>query len=197
MIRFLRTNFSADTFRVLLVFSALMIVHPGSIAFSQERGTEETSSLTEKEVRRLRDQAEQAPGLDEEAKATILMTYDRALDQLKATADWSARAAAFDKEREEAPEQTESIENELMETSPEVELRIPPDATVAQLEQGALEARLELDAAKEEVAKLQDEVKHRLERRRKVPELLAAATSRFAESYRCDALHTSECIAHA
>ena len=145
----------------------------------EEGEAEKVLSLTAVDVQRLRQQAEEAKDLTEETKAKILETYDKALAQLEAAEDWSNKAAAFDRVREEAPEATEALEKELKADLPESKLEVPKDASLDQLEQKLMEVKLDQEAANEQLIKLEAEVTRRRERRRKVPELLAVARQRL------------------
>ena len=151
-------------------------------AFAQEREAEERAPLTVGEVRSLRQQVEQAGGLEEDVKAKILETYDQAVGQLEAAAVWSEKAAAFDRARQEAPELAEALEEQLKEPLPEPTVELPKDASLDQFENRFREVKLEVDTLSEEVAKLEAEGKQRRERRKKVPQLLASARQRLLEA---------------
>lgn len=163
---------------MLFVAGAFLSVSLPIVASGQEGEAEKALSLTAVDVKRLRQQAEEAGDLAEETKTKILETYDNALAQLEAAENWSNKAAAFDRLREEAPEAAKALEEELKRDLPESKLEVPKDASLDQLEQKLMEAKLDREAANEQLIKLEAEVTRRRERRRKVPELLAAARQR-------------------
>jgi len=167
---------------LLLLFGALLNMAICTSVSGKEGETEKALSLTTVEVQRLRQKAEEATDVEEETKTKILETYDKALSQLKAADDWSNKAAAFDRLREEAPEATKALEEELKADLPESKPELPEDVSSDQLEQKLMEAKLDLEMTNEELTKLEAEVTRRRERRKKVPELLAAARQRLLEA---------------
>jgi len=174
--------FRINRLALMLLFGVLLNMEIHTSVSGEEGEAEKALSLTAGEVRRLRQQAEEAKDLEEETRAKILETYDKALAQLGAVEDWSNKAAAFDRVREEAPDATESLEAELKEDLTESKPELPEDAPVDQLEQALMEVKLDLETANEQLIKLEAEVTRRRERRKKVPELLAAARQRLAET---------------
>ena len=167
---------------LLLLFGGLLNIAIHTSVSGKEGEAETVLSLTAGEVQRLRQQAEEAKDLPEETKAKILETYDKALAQLAASVDWTNKAAAFDRVREEAPEAAKALEKELKRDLPESKLKLPKDASLDQLEQKLMEVKLDQETANEQLLKLEAEVTRRRERRRKVPELLAAARHRLQEA---------------
>ena len=167
---------------VMLALGMLLDVTQPFSASAQEKEAQEQTPLTVGEIQRLRRQAEQAGGLEEDVKAKILETYDQALGQLETAAVWSEKAAAYDRARQEAPKSAETLEKQLKELLPEPTKELPKDVPLGQLEQRLREVKLELDTSREEVDKLEAKVERRRERRKKVPELLAAAKQRLAEA---------------
>jgi potassium efflux system protein len=174
--------FGLDALGVVLVIGTFLILSLPLPLSGQEGNAEKALSLTTVEVQRLRQQAEEAKDLEEETKAKILETYDKAMAQLQASENWSNKAADFDRVREEAPEATEALEEELKADLPESKPELPEDASLDQLEQKLMEAKLDQETANEQLIKLEAEVTRRRERRKKVPELLAAARQRLSEA---------------
>jgi potassium efflux system protein len=174
--------FRVSRLAVLLLFGGLLNLAIHTSVSGKEGEAEKVLSLTTGEVQRLRERAEEAKDLAEETKAKILETYDKALARLEASVDWSNKAADFDRVREEAPEAAEAIEKELKADVPELWPELPEDASLDQLEQALTEVKLDLEAVNEQLSKLESEVTRRRERRKKVPELLAAARQRLLEA---------------
>ena len=179
MIRLRNKPFRVSRLAVLLLFGGLLNMAVHASVSGEEGEAEKVLSLTAVDVQRLRQQAEEAKDLTEETKTKILETYDKALAQLEAAEEWTNKAAALDRVREEAPEATEALEKELKADLPEAKLEVPEDASLDQLEQNLMEAKLDQEAANEQLIKLEAEVTRRRERRRKVPELLAVARQRL------------------
>ncbi len=182
MIRFPRPTAGLCLPGRILLIGTLLGLAVAFTAFGQEKKSGDPASLTIEEVKSLRRQIEGTTGLEEGLKAKILETYDKALGQLKAAADWSAKAAAFDRAREEAPKAAEALARQLKKPLPADRKPLPKDASLDLLEQRLLEAKLDRETANEEVSKLEAEVKRRLERRKKVPELLGGARQRLLET---------------
>lgn len=182
MIRRLGKPFHVSRPAALLLFGCLLNMVILTSVSGKEGEAEKVLSLTTGEVQRLRQQAEAAKDLNEESKAKVLETYDKALAQLEAAEDWSNKAAAFDKLREDAPEATKALEKELKRDLPESKLEVPKDASLDELEQKLMVVKLDQEAVNEQLIKLEAEVTRRRERRRKVPELLAAARQRLQEA---------------
>ena len=175
MIRLRNKPFRVSRLAVLLLFGGLLNMAVHASVSGEEGEAEEVLSLTTGEVQRLRHQAEAAKDLNEESKTKVLETYDKALAQLEAAEDWSNKAAAFDRVREEAPEATETLKKKLKADLPEPKLERPEDASLDQLELALMEVKLDQETVNEQLSKLESEVTRRRERRRKVPELLAVA----------------------
>jgi potassium efflux system protein len=165
----------------LLAAGILLAASVPPISFGQEAEGPRPAALTVPDVERLRKEAEALEDLDEKEKARILKNYDKALEQLKLAADWQARAAAFEKAREEAPKQIETLQKELQRPLHEVEPKVPAGANQTQLEERLLEVRKERDEARDGLAELENELKRLTERRRQMPELLAKARQRLRE----------------
>ena len=182
MIRLPRTIVGIGLPGLMFVAGVFLSVSLPIVASGQEGEAEKVLSLTTGEVQGLRQQVGEAKDLKEETKAKILETYDKALAQLVASEDWSNKAAAFDRLREEAPEAAEALEKELKLDLPESKLELPEDASLDYLEQALMEVKLDQETANERLIKLEAEVTRRRERRQKVPELLAAARQRLLEA---------------
>jgi potassium efflux system protein len=182
MTRLPRTIVGVGLLGLMLVASAFLSVSLPILASGQEGEAEKALSLTAGDVRRLRQQAEEAKDLNEESKTKVLETYDKALTRLEASVDWSNKAADFDRVREEAPQATEALEKELKADLPESRPELPEDASLDQLEQALMEVKFDQETVNEQLNKLESEVTRRREGRKKVPELLAAARQRLLQA---------------
>ena len=122
MTRLRGKSFRVSRLAVLLLFGGLLNMAVHASVSGLEGEAEKVLSLTAVDVKRLRQQAEEARDLAEETKTKILETYDKALAQLEAAENWSNKAAAFDRLREEAPEAAKALEKELKRDLPESKL---------------------------------------------------------------------------
>lgn len=126
-------------------------------------------------------QAEAATGLADEVKAKVVEQYQQALGDLQHAAEWSKKAAEFEKLRRDAPSLLEAIRAELAQPPPEAKPEVPPDASLQQLEQALAEEEAKLKAARQDAAGLDEERTRRGDRRAKLPEQITRAKGQLAE----------------
>ena len=181
MIRLRGKPFRVSRLAVLLLFGGILNMAIHTSVSGQAQDASKPAPLTVQEVQALRQKAQEAADLSDEGKAKALKTYDQALEQLQIAADWSAKAAAFDKAREEAPKQVEVLEKELLQPLPSTDPEVPPDATQEQLEQRLIEVGLDRDATRDELSRLENDFRGRIARRKQLPELLTGAGERLRE----------------
>lgn len=121
-------------------------------------------------------------GLDDAGKAELTQSYNEALNQVNVASEWAAKAAQFEATQTSAPAEIANLEAEVQQRPVVPRLDAPADATAPQLEQLLSQRDGELDAAKAEQNALNDELAHRDERRKQIPELLAAAKQHLADA---------------
>lgn len=126
-------------------------------------------------------QIQEAKDLDEAVKKKLLELYEAAIAQVQAADEWSAKAAAFEKARQDAPGLLESIRAELSKPLSEPKPDAPAKASASQLEQYLGAAAAEVAAARKAQDELKTEAEHRAARRLEVPKLLPAAKQRLEE----------------
>lgn len=115
----------------------------------------------------------QNDALDETIKAQTLALYDEALRQLRLAEEWRAKAADFDRQREEAPTLARQYEEEL--ALPPKEPEAPSEQlTVTDLEPLLASAENRYKEAQAEFDQLMAEPRRRDDRRREIPGLIAA-----------------------
>ncbi len=125
---------------------------------------------------------QEAKDLDEALRTKIVDTYKQALTDLEAAKNWELQMADFVKRIDGVPDRLTQVKSEvgampLTQSTPQV----PPDASLAQLEQLLQQREADLKEAKKALAELEDEPKRRANRRVEIPKLLAAARDRLAE----------------
>jgi potassium efflux system protein len=102
--------------------------------------------------------------------------------QARALAEqWSAQAEEYERARLEAPERLREIEADIEQLEKGKAIEIPAEATVDELEALLLGEEQELAFARKKGAELEEESARRLDRRKKIPELLADARIRLQE----------------
>lgn len=96
-----------------------------------------------------------------------------------AAEEWATRAAEFERARADAPERLRVIEQEIAALQQRQPLEIAPGRPPEDLATELLDAEQDLALARKEAAELDAEAARRAERRRRIPELLAAAKERL------------------
>ena len=115
-----------------------------------------------------------APDLDKDAKQKLTDQYKEAIEQLKGAADWHKKVDAWQERRDKAPQELKDLKSK--QDAPPPELKIPDDATLAQLDQWLADAEAELQTAQHRLADPDvDPKRHRAE----LPGLLTAAQGRL------------------
>ncbi|MCA9772100.1 MAG: mechanosensitive ion channel [Myxococcales bacterium] len=135
-------------------------------------------AAVESQLKRL----ETVTGMDEAVKAKLVELYGQARDAYHQADDWAAKAADFDKARAEAPDKLKAIQEELSKPPVEPKPEVPKAATLGELEQRLTLIEAEKSAADREEADLEAEFGRRAERRKQIPEILAAARKRQQEA---------------
>ncbi|HUU82410.1 MAG TPA: mechanosensitive ion channel domain-containing protein [Phycisphaerae bacterium] len=139
------------------------------------------ADLTVETVQQRLQQAQEAPELEDTVKVRVGELYQQALADLRNAEEWAGKTAEFDKLREEAPGRLEEIRAELAQPLLEAKPEIPPDASLAQLEQLLAQAEAELKATRERATGLDEERARRADRRVKLPEATATAKQKLAD----------------
>jgi potassium efflux system protein len=125
-------------------------------------------------------QIAESTNLADDVKARLAEAYDKAIAQLKLSAELADRRKQYDQTVSSAAADLEEIKKQL--AQPPAPLPGPaPDLTLAQAEQSLTQATLALDDAKKKAANLESEPKRRAERRTKVPEEVNTAKQRLEE----------------
>jgi len=123
--------------------------------------------------------ADAGAALSEELRAKLAQLEHERADLATRADEWAARAAGYAKARGEAPERLRSIEAELEALRSRATPRLPEQASVSELEVALLGAEQDQALARRDASDVEAEAAHRAERRRQVPELLAAAKERL------------------
>jgi potassium efflux system protein len=116
----------------------------------------------------------------EELRARLAQLEQERADLAALATEWAARSAEYARARLEAPSRLRAIERELAALRAGEAPRAPERASIADLEAELASAEQDLAVARREAADLETEAAQRSERRRELPELLAAARQRLA-----------------
>ena len=119
------------------------------------------------------------PGLSEQARTRIAETEAEIVRLEALAAEWAAQTAQFAQARQGAPEMLAAIEAELAKLERREPPRIEAGLAPADLETQLLGQEQDLMLARKEVAALDAEASGRAQRRKLVPERMAAAKERL------------------
>jgi potassium efflux system protein len=123
-----------------------------------------------------------APAVEPAAAGPRLADLEKELVQLRARLEeWAARSAEYEQARKDAPALLGAIEREIAKLERRDALAISAHASRAELQAELLSQEQDLALARQDVAELDAEVARRAERRKKIPELLAAGKERLSK----------------
>ena len=97
------------------------------------------------------------------------------------TAEWNAKAAEYEKARNNAPARLAELDAEIAQLRNRDTATPPSDLSPGRIDALLLSAEQELALAQREASEVQDELDRRAERRRQLPGLLAEARARLEE----------------
>ena len=118
--------------------------------------------------RRLKE-VDQLQGLDDAARTELRSIYQEALHELTSARDLAAQAKSLAEMAAAADENLQEAQLEVSRTPAAVQIELPPDATLAKLEELVSAEEKKLDAAKQRKEKLDLEVGRRQGRRAEIP----------------------------
>lgn len=95
--------------------------------------------------------------------------------------EWQSKSAEYLQAGRDAQLRAQQIDDEIARLQQRKDIEIAPDATTASLSAQLLEAEQDLAAARQEATELDAMADQRLERRRRLPELLALAKQRLVQ----------------
>ncbi len=95
--------------------------------------------------------------------------------------EWQAKSQEYQRDGQEAKPRMAGLDAEIEQLQNRKAIEIPPGETAAELEARLLEAEQDLAAARREATELDNQAELRVERRKKIPELLSLAKQRLAE----------------
>ncbi|MEW6356561.1 MAG: mechanosensitive ion channel domain-containing protein [Planctomycetota bacterium] len=170
-----------SAFVLLTVLAATAIGQQETPVLDAKPPGADTLAVTAEEIQARIKRIEETKEMDETVKKKTLDLYNEALTQLKVADDWATRRTEYEKSKLTAPQTLADIKEKLTQVPPETRLEIPPDSTLAQLEQALALAESELVNAKAEVDGLTAERSRRDDRRREVPKLIAGAKQQIEE----------------
>lgn len=149
-------------------------------ATATERVSEMTTpEVTPQSLQKTIKEIEESSGLDEALKGELLSIYREALQELSRGLELSGRAADFTLRIHAAGDDLAEVKAELEQPLPDLELGISPAAPLIGAQRVLTEAEAELADRQSRMDELEQEQQNRAERRRVIPELVAAAQSKL------------------
>jgi len=120
--------------------------------------------------------------LGDEVKAKIIEAYDKAIAQLKLTADFEANKQTYSQRRKDIPDTLAKIKESLGALGTVAPPEAAPEITLAQSDQALTAAKAAFEEAKKNVSTWENEPKRRAERRTKIPEETNAAKQNLEQA---------------
>ncbi len=129
--------------------------------------------LLVKKVQSFLKDVEARPDLEEATKAKVVELYQNTLTNLRLAEEWEVKAKEIERANQRAPSNLKKIQAQLSKPQKEPKLKVPPKASLSQLEQLLNQAETQLKTARDKVEELDKERKRRAERRGTLPGSIA------------------------
>lgn len=126
-------------------------------------------------------QIQEDVALDQALRGRVVELYTQAISQLNLAAEHAAHAAEFDRLTQQAPKDLEAVKAELNKGRPDPRPEVPPDATLAQIQQLAARVDDQLTEARRKLDELDERPKQRTERQAQIAQLMIAVNQRQLE----------------
>lgn len=134
--------------------------------------------LTPERVQERLVRVDAATNLDPATKEKLHGIYKQALDQLRIAAKWETNARTTEAARQQDPQDIAKLKAELSVPAGEPLIKVPPDASLAQLDQSLASAEEQLKVDQSDLARWDAQPKRR---REDAPRLVAAAKQRLVD----------------
>ncbi len=154
--------------RTSLALALLVMLVGYTFAGTEPVGPTTPAEPTPEAIQQRIEQVKANADLQEQAKQTLLETYQKALEKAQAAQEWSEKAEDLKQGREGAPQLVAELQAKL-ETEPEPVEITPLDEPVTRLQQELVKAQAELAEKKNLAAELEAEQSRRSERRKEAP----------------------------
>ena len=164
-----------------LITLAPLLVCPAGAQTEEESADSQKVESTIEAVKAQVERLAGAEGGDDEQRKNLLDTYRRALTELQQAKQNTEAARNYQQEATKVSERIEKLRSELEQLPDQAVVQIPPDAELSQLEQRLHEAEAELANARKTTTELQEESKHRSERRVEIPRLIAESREKLQQ----------------
>jgi len=161
----------------------LLLLAAAGRGFAQEPATPAPTLPTAAEIDSRVQRIQENANLDDTARTRILDVYKQVRADVQAADEWRAKAAEWNRLREEAPQRQQELEASL-------DAPVPPEPTeestrnqaTDQIGADVTNTQQQVDAAKTALAALQAEADGRVERRRQLPDMITRARQRLTEA---------------
>jgi potassium efflux system protein len=170
------------TSRARLFALAVLLAAAPAVSAQQQSAAADTITLVRTEVEAKAQAIQENANLDEALKSRIGDAYTRSLADLKTAEDWRTKTADWNSLRETAPQRVQELETALRDTPNEPTAEQLASTSVESLAQSLTQVDLQLADARKALEALQAESAGRVERRRQLPDLIAAARQRLSQA---------------
>ena len=144
--------------------------------------SEPVNRITEKQIELRLETVRSDEELDEKTKVELLKRYTAAQDSLKNTREAIKKTAEYKTEIEQAPTALADAKRTLAEPTGEPEVAVPPDATFDAIETLASKAQERYKSAQASLDRIEQEVQRRGERKGEIAKLTEEVSHRLAET---------------
>lgn len=169
---------------VLIAFLLGVCGDATALAQSAPVAAQPSTDVSPEKVEAALHAAEQDTELTGDVKKSIVELYRQALDELRQAEQWRAKGAEFDRNREQAPAETEKLKAQESEVPDDAPPETPRSENLDELKQRLAQIEAELKAARESQTELEGQQRRRATRFDEVRILDEAARKRLEELYR-------------
>jgi potassium efflux system protein len=138
--------------------------------------------VTRVEVQARAKQIAEDAAIAEELKSECAKRFQSALDWLTMADEATGKAKQYEAEADQAPQQIQAAKEAVAQAIAEQPIMVPPDATLAQLEQLRTQAEVDANEAKNQVNRREEEITRRGDRKAELTRLTEETRQRLTEA---------------
>ncbi len=176
---FLKSNTARIQLWIAIFIFACFLLSPGLQSIAQTDEAPGTPPITPEMVEAGLSQAEANDSLSDEHKTALIAILQHNLEISRVSQEWDNQAAQYQRNIEEAPSLLEELQQTMSVPPAEIEIEIPEDVTMSQIDGIVSRYETELSTAIALRNELEAEPTRRANRRRQIPELLSSARNRL------------------
>lgn len=163
----------------IICFGVLLALNAGA---QTPESAPPVAELTAADIETMRQNVPNLPGLDDAQRTAILDQYGEALKQVQLADEWRTKGAQFEQWRADAAQDSAKLQEKLAQPPGEPALNISDQVPLVDLEKQLSDAEAAYKTVQEAFDDLLREPGRRADRRREIPNLIAAAKQRLQEA---------------